>query len=71
LAVDYLDRFLSAMRNVKKNQLQLCGATALFLASKLEEVQPPRARDFAYVTDGACTPDEILMHEKTMMQVCF
>ncbi|CAG0919759.1 unnamed protein product [Notodromas monacha] len=66
LAADYLDRFLSASRDVPKSQLQLSGATALFIAAKLEEVMPPRAQDFAYVTDGACTEDEILLHERTM-----
>ncbi|CAG0920994.1 unnamed protein product [Notodromas monacha] len=58
--------YTTASRDVPKSQLQLSGATALFIAAKLEEVMPPRAQDFAYVTEGACTEDEILLHQRTM-----
>ncbi|XP_030756662.1 G1/S-specific cyclin-E1 [Sitophilus oryzae] len=60
LTVDYFDRFLSLKPDVPKNQLQLVGVTCLFLASKLEEVYPPRLTEFSYVCDGACTPEDIL-----------
>lgn len=63
LCVDYFDRFLSIRPDVPKNQLQLVGVTCLFLASKLEEVYPPRLSEFSYVCDGACSPDEILSCE--------
>ncbi|XP_057658839.1 G1/S-specific cyclin-E1 [Diorhabda carinulata] len=63
LCVDYFDRFLSIRPDVPKNQLQLVGVTCLFLASKLEEVYPPRLSEFSYVCDGACSPDEILACE--------
>jgi G1/S-specific cyclin-E1 len=35
LAIDYLDRFLSAKDNVQKTHLQLIGITCLFLAAKV------------------------------------
>ncbi|XP_050302535.1 G1/S-specific cyclin-E1 [Anthonomus grandis grandis] len=60
LTVDYFDRFLSLRPDVPKSQLQLVGVTCLFLASKLEEVYPPRLSEFSYVCDGACSPDDIL-----------
>lgn len=60
LTVDYFDRFLSLRPDVPKNQLQLVGVTCLFLASKLEEVYPPRLTEFSYVCDGACSPEDIL-----------
>ncbi|KAL1489143.1 hypothetical protein ABEB36_014085 [Hypothenemus hampei] len=60
LAVDYFDRFLSLRPDVPKNQLQLVGVTCLFIASKLEEVYPPRLSEFSFVCDGACSPDDIL-----------
>ncbi|KAJ8929867.1 hypothetical protein NQ314_017472 [Rhamnusium bicolor] len=63
LSVDYFDRFLSIRPDVPKNQLQLVGVTCLFLASKLEEVYPPRLTEFSYVCDGACSPEEILACE--------
>lgn len=63
LSVDYFDRFLSIRPDVPKNQLQLVGVTCLFLASKLEEVYPPRLTEFSYVCDGACSPEDILACE--------
>lgn len=36
LAADFIDRYLSAKENVQKYQLQLIGATALFIAAKME-----------------------------------
>ncbi|KAG5899043.1 hypothetical protein JTB14_000067 [Gonioctena quinquepunctata] len=63
LSIDYFDRFLSIRPDVPKNQLQLVGVTCLFLASKLEEVYPPRLTEFSYVCDGACSPEEILACE--------
>lgn len=67
LATDYVDRFLSRVENIRKTQLQLVGITALFIAAKLEEIYPPKLADFAYVTDGACTEDDILKLELLML----
>ncbi|XP_071326641.1 G1/S-specific cyclin-E2 isoform X1 [Trachinotus anak] len=54
LAQDYFDRFMLTQQNVNKDYLQLIGITALFIASKIEEIYPPKIYEFAYVTDGAC-----------------
>ncbi|TDH11270.1 hypothetical protein EPR50_G00059010 [Perca flavescens] len=54
LAQDFFDRFMLTQENVNKDYLQLIGITALFVASKIEEIYPPKILDFAYVTDGAC-----------------
>ena len=71
LAVDFVDRYLAKEQNIKKNQLQLLGITALFIAAKLEEIYPPKLSEFAYVTDGACTESEILDKELVMLKVSF
>lgn len=63
LTLDYLDRYLSAKENISKNQLQLIGITCLFIASKVEEIYPPKLHEFAYVTDSACTEEDILQQE--------
>ena len=55
--------------DIQKSRLQLVGVTALFIASKLEEIYPPKLSEFSYVTDGACTDDEILMQELVMLKV--
>ncbi|XP_039886468.1 G1/S-specific cyclin-E2 [Simochromis diagramma] len=54
LAQDYFDRFMLTQENINKDYLQLIGITALFIASKIEEIYPPKTYEFAYVTDGAC-----------------
>ncbi|KAM9723917.1 G1/S-specific cyclin-E2 isoform 2-T2 [Menidia menidia] len=54
LAQDFFDRFMLTQENVNKDYLQLIGITALFVASKIEEIYPPKIFEFAYVTDGAC-----------------
>ncbi|KAJ8684408.1 hypothetical protein QAD02_020200 [Eretmocerus hayati] len=68
LAMDYIDRYLSNHQNVPKNQLQLIGITCLFIAAKVEEIYPPKIAEFAYVTDGACTEEEILGKELIVLK---
>ncbi|KAK2919672.1 hypothetical protein Q8A73_001876 [Channa argus] len=68
LAQDYFDRFMATQRNVFKSTLQLIGITCLFIAAKVEEMYPPKVHQFAYVTDEACTEDEILSMEIIIMK---
>ncbi|XP_029354252.1 G1/S-specific cyclin-E1 [Echeneis naucrates] len=68
LAQDYFDRFMATQRNVFKSTLQLIGITCLFIAAKVEEMYPPKVHKFAYVTDEACTEDEILSMEIIIMK---
>ena len=41
---------LSGVRPFRR--LQLVGVTAMFVAAKFEEIDPPRATDFVYITDN-------------------
>ncbi|KAL4629778.1 G1/S-specific cyclin-E2-like [Arapaima gigas] len=68
LAQDYFDRFMMTQDSVDKNCLQLIGITTLFLASKVEEMYPPKLQDFAYLTDGACLVDEIKLMELIILK---
>ncbi|XP_066050764.1 G1/S-specific cyclin-E1 isoform X1 [Chamaea fasciata] len=68
LAQDFFDRFMATQQDVVKTLLQLIGVTSLFIAAKLEEVYPPKLHQFAYVTDGACTEDEIISMELIIMK---
>uniref|UniRef100_A0A286XN21 Cyclin-like domain-containing protein n=1 Tax=Cavia porcellus TaxID=10141 RepID=A0A286XN21_CAVPO len=61
LAHDFFDRFMLTQRNINKNMLQLIGITSLFIASKLEEIHAPKLPEFAYVTDGACSEEDIVL----------
>ncbi|XP_051255328.1 G1/S-specific cyclin-E2 isoform X2 [Dicentrarchus labrax] len=68
LAQDYFDRFMLTEDNVGKECLQLLGITALFIASKIEEIYPPKLFEFAYVTDGACDIWDIQSTELHMLK---
>ena len=50
-----------------RNKLQLVGVTAMFIASKYEEIYAPECRDFVYISDKAYTRDEILRMEGQML----
>lgn len=62
LTVNYIDRFLSK-RPVTRNQLQLVGVTCMRLAAKFEEIYPPELEKFTYITDQACTKEQIIAAE--------
>ncbi|KAM9805322.1 G1/S-specific cyclin-E2 isoform X3 [Syngnathus typhle] len=66
LAQDFFDRFMLTQEDVNKDYLQLIGITALFIASKIEEIYPPKIGEFAYVTDGACDTWDI---RRTELQI--
>lgn len=68
LGINCLDRFL-AKKTVYKNSFQLVGCTALLLASKYEEIYPPVALDFVYMSANAFTKDELLRMETVMLNV--
>lgn len=67
LALDYLDRYLSSNVSISKTFLQLIGITCLFIAAKVEEIYPPKLSEFAYVTDGACSEEDILQQELVIL----
>lgn len=54
---------------VPKKQLQLVGVTAMFIASKYEEMYPPEIADFAFVTDRAYTTAQIRDMEMSILRV--
>ncbi|XP_061603629.1 G2/mitotic-specific cyclin-B1 [Phyllopteryx taeniolatus] len=68
MTVGIIDRFLQD-NPVSKKQLQLVGVTAMFLASKYEEMYPPEISDFAFVTDRAYTTAQIREMEMTILRV--
>jgi cyclin E len=63
LAVNYFDRYLSLSGTMSPEKLQLLGTTALFTASKFEEIYPPKSEVFAYVTDGLCELPDVISFE--------
>ncbi|KAM5207479.1 G1/S-specific cyclin-E1 isoform 3-T3 [Hipposideros larvatus] len=71
LAQDFFDRYMATQQDVVKTLLQLIGISSLFIAAKLEEIYPPKLHQFAYVTDGACSGDDILTMELIIMKVAY
>ncbi|XP_011916969.1 PREDICTED: G1/S-specific cyclin-E2 isoform X5 [Cercocebus atys] len=69
LAQDFFDRFMLTQKDINKNMLQLIGITSLFIASKLEEIYAPKLQEFAYVTDGACSEEDILRMELIILKL--
>ena len=63
LAVNIIDRFLS-QKVVPLDKLQLVGITAMFIASKYEEVLSPHVGNFTHVADDGFSVDEVLAAER-------
>lgn len=66
LAVNIIDRFLSA-KVVQLDRLQLVGVTAMFIASKYEEVLSPHVGNFRHVADDGFSENEILSAERYVL----
>ncbi|XP_064084485.1 G2/mitotic-specific cyclin-B3-like isoform X1 [Macrobrachium nipponense] len=68
LAVKIVDLYLSRYI-IKRDQLQLLGSTALFIACKFDERTPPYADDFLYICDDAYKRKELLSMEIKVLKV--
>jgi len=69
LAADFFDRYMSSTTDIPKTKLQLIGVTCLFISAKIEEIYPPKLQEFAYVTDGACSEEDILAMELVVLKI--
>ncbi|KAJ8729134.1 hypothetical protein PYW08_000715 [Mythimna loreyi] len=76
LAVKLVDLFLTRSTktqpekdHLSKEELQLLGASALFIASKFDERIPPLVDDFLYICDGAYTLSQLLKMEMNILRV--
>jgi len=67
IAINIVDRFLSN-RTVSLVKLQLVGVTAMFIASKYEEILAPSAAEFVFMTENGYTKEEILKGERIVLQ---
>jgi len=67
-AVKIVDLYLSK-KQIKKEDLQLLGATACLIASKVDERLPPLVDDFLYVCDDAYTREKLLRMERKVLGV--
>ncbi|XP_047057661.1 cyclin-A3-2-like [Lolium rigidum] len=69
LAVSYVDRFLSVGAIVTR-ELQLLGATSMFLAAKYESHEcAHKAKDYCYVTDNSYTKQQVVKMEAHILHL--
>ncbi|KAH8369956.1 hypothetical protein KR093_001597 [Drosophila rubida] len=68
LAVAIIDRYLQVAKDTKRKYLQLVGVTALFIATKYEELFPPAMADFVFITDDTYTAREIRLMELQILK---
>ncbi|CAN8302790.1 unnamed protein product [Cochlearia groenlandica] len=66
LTVSYVDRFLSA-KAISRQKLQLVGVSAMLIASKYEEISPPKVEDFCYITDNTFTKQDVVSMEADIL----
>jgi cyclin B len=67
ITISLIDRYLS-VEQVRRQNLQLVGVTAMLIASKYEDIYPPPIQDFIYITDNAYTQKDILNMEYDMLR---
>lgn len=63
-----VNRTISKFFYLTQLQFIFPGITCLFIASKVEEIYPPKLMEFAYVTDKACKAEQILDMELVILK---
>lgn len=64
MTVYIIDKYLQVEGlTIRRNKLQLLGVSAMFIASKVEEMYAPEINDFVYITDNAYSAAEIRQME--------
>lgn len=59
LSLEYMDRFMSQSKQAMRvDRLQLIGLTCLFLAAKVEEIYPPKLKEFAAHLENYASDNE-------------
>jgi len=66
LAICILDSYLSKAC-VSRRRFQLVGVTALLIAAKVEEIEPPQLAELVYVTDNSYSKQDILDMEMAVL----
>ena len=68
ITIDLIDRYMQR-KVVHRQYFQLLGVSAMFVASKYEEIYPPMLKDFVQVCDYAYSKEQILIMESQILQV--
>ena len=68
ITVNIIDSYLS-QKFVPRKKFQLLGVTALFIATKLNEIFTGKAKDYAFITDNAYSECEIIDMEEDICKI--
>lgn len=72
LCFSIVDNFIHLTPHLSKDQLQVVGITALFIAAKMNAVDVPSSNDFDFYTDDKfCKIDILRMEQKIMVTLQF
>ena len=69
LSVVIFDRYMSIIKNIKKERLQLIGVTSLLIACKYEEIFSPEVRDFVCILDRTYEKEDLMEQENFMLKI--
>ena len=69
LSVIIFDRYMSIIKNIKKERLQLIGVTSLLIACKYEEIFSPEIRDFVCILDRTYEKEDLMEQENLMLKI--
>ena len=67
LGVNYLDRTIAAHLTMTRSNLQLLGCACILLACKFQEVSPPQADEFVYISDNTYSLEQMLEMETLIL----
>ncbi|MED6162031.1 cyclin [Stylosanthes scabra] len=67
LSISYIDRYLS-MNRITKPYLQLLGVSAMLIAAKYEEINPPHVEEFCFITDNTYNKSEVVEMEAEILK---
>ncbi len=63
-----IDRFTEKKPELKRTKYQLLGVSAMFIASKYNEIYSPESKDYSYITDDAFTKKEVVEMEMEILK---
>ncbi|KAF5444842.1 hypothetical protein F2P56_033941 [Juglans regia] len=68
LSISYIDRFLS-LNVLNRQKLQLLGVSSMLIASKYEEITPPKVDEFCSITDNTFSKAEVVKMEADILKL--
>jgi len=73
ISVNFIDRYLTAKKHIKKTELQLIGVASLKIADCMfersrEYYRQDNAKEYSYITADEFTPQQVIEKEKDILK---